>query len=1206
MTFVLTFMTLGPLSATSVMAQSQTGELRGTVTDAGGGVVVEATVAVRNQATGVETNTRTTGEGIFVVPNLIPGRYTVTVESVGFKRSQVTDADVRLGQPTTIDVALQAGGVAETVTVVAATEEVINREQSQIASSFESRKVEELPSNAAGSGIDTLALLAPGVVVNSGSGTNTNGTGLSVNGNRGRSNNFQIDGSDNNDLSVGGPSLFVDNQDQIAEYQIITNNFSAQYGRNQGAIVNIITKSGTNDFHGSAFLFHRDRFNLDTLNNIERRAADPSNPESLNPPRFLSNVYGGTFGGPIKRNRAFFFGSYQGIKQRESAILRSGNVAILASEFPRLQAAFPNNNVINAIVTQSAFALTGLGTVRPRTDLGDPTSVTIGGRTFLRGGAFDTVTIGGQTFQAAQIERQVAFPFDQEEFSVRGDVKATDVDNFYIRFLYQKGNFQNSLASTNGFTGDIPFKTQNLGGTYTRQFGSNIVNEFRAVYQDIFVKFGGGCDPGPGCIPDPTEIGTAFTDITFSGAGARGDTSLAALRAIGGTGGFPQGRLIKTYQFADNVTWTRGRHSMMFGAEIKHLKSEVPFLPSFNGAFAFNSGARILSNAPSAFSLAIGEPIISYTEWDQYYFFQDDWKVRDNLTLNLGLRYEYTGQPINDLRDLTLARESGSNPLFNPNIDLESRVVPHIPADKNNFAPRIGFAYTPRFGKAFFGEDATVIRGGYSIAYDPAFYNILLNVSNAAPVSALLSLGTGQLPASNSPLPLPADTTGVTVRERAAAANLLPVGVLNPLLLTQVPVARDFHSPYSQQFSLGMQRQINRNNVAEVRYVGTRGIGLFQSVNRNPRFGSLFRGFTLTIPFENEDGELDVNFPAFPQFIPNGAVPVTCVNNPATADNEAACADRLLAGRGRITSRENTAQSTYHAMQTRFNGRALDNSLTYGVSYTWSKTIDNSSEIFAFAENSSVAQNPFDYNRGERSISNLDRPHAFAANFLYDVPFMKEQRGVAGHVLGGWQLNGTYILTSGRPYTPSQIFNSLFLGAGASYLGDTAGESLRPFVGNPNAAEGTVGISQIDAALIFGVPANNLNGFYSLNGLNNGEVNPVTPNDVRFIFNGPGAARFFGSPFGNSPRNALRGPAPNQLNLGIFKNTKVTENVRVQFRAELFNALNHPSPGFGVASGASIPDFFVEDAGFPGSEFASKNDMELNRRVVQFGLRITF
>src|SRR6266480_3578294 len=270
-------LTLGALVffAFSVLAfgQQQTGTLRGTVTDPNGGVVAGATVTVKNQGSGVASSSfQTNSDGIYVITNLAPAKYTVTIEQTGFKKKSVVDVDVALGAVVDVNVALEVGPPSEIVTVTSTGVELVKKDQAQISTHFETRKIEELPSNGAAGGLDTLALLAPGVVASRNSGVNTDGAGLSVNGNRGRSNNFQIDGSDNNDLSVGGPNLFIDNQDQVQEYQVITNNFSAQYGRNLGAVVNIVTKGGTNQFHGDLFEYHQDAFNLYSLTNLHKRS----------------------------------------------------------------------------------------------------------------------------------------------------------------------------------------------------------------------------------------------------------------------------------------------------------------------------------------------------------------------------------------------------------------------------------------------------------------------------------------------------------------------------------------------------------------------------------------------------------------------------------------------------------------------------------------------------------------------------------------------------------------------------------------------------------------------------------------------------------------------------------------------------------------------------------------------------------------------
>jgi hypothetical protein len=665
---------------------------------------------------------------------------------------------------------------------------------------------------------------------------------------------------------------------------------------------------------------------------------------------------------------------------------------------------------------------------------------------------------------------------------------------------------------------------------------------------------------------------------------------------IGPATNLPQGRVGKVWQFADNLSWAKDRHSFIFGYEFKYLDTLVPFLPNFNGTYTFNSAQRIRNNAPNGVSITLGDPLLAFKERDHYFFIQDDWKIRPNLTLNLGVRYEYTGQPINQLHDATVARESNAaTAFFNPALPLDIRTVPKIPVDTNNWAPRLGFAWTPKFWKGLFGEDATVIRGGFSLAYDPAFYNILLNVQNAAPFSVALTVAQNQLPAVGSAAPLPNNPIGTVVRADALARGILPLGVLNPLFLSQTRVRPDYHSPLSRQFSLGVQRQLGRNHVAEVRYVGTQGRDLFQNINANFFIKPLVAG----IPNWLGTG---INLPSFAHLLPPGTTFQTCTNIPGTLDNEGACNQRQFPQAG-ITDRANTASSDYHALQSRYNGRFLNNSLTMGLSYTFSKTLDNASEIFAFADIASPnAQNPFCIEDCERSYSNLHRPHAFSANFIYDVPWFKDQRGFIGHVLGGWQFNGTYLLTSGSRYTPGQTFNGAY-GLGNTYL--TSGD--RPFIGNPNVDERLVAISQLDAALLFGCPLDNINGFFSMNQINSiGACNAVAPNDVRFIMNLPGAARIFGTPFGDSPRNYLTGPIFNQLNASVFKNIKVFENLTIQLRGEAFNVLNHPNPGFGVNAGGHLPSIDVGDAGFPGSGFAEHKDISLANRVVQVGVRIIF
>ena len=346
--------------------------------------------------------------------------------------------------------------------------------------------------------------------------------------------------------------------------------------------------------------------------------------------------------------------------------------------------------------------------------------------------------------------------------------------------------------------------------------------------------------------------------------------------------------------------------------------------------------------------------------------------------------------------------------------------MPQIPADKNNWAPRFGFiTWSPHFERgvahSLLGSNATVFRGGYSIAYDAAFYNILLNVQNGAPFSAAIALNTGNALTSTttSPLPLPGNPFGDVIRANATTSGVLPLGKLNPRYLSQTTVAPDFHSPYSEQWSFGIQHQFGRNQVAEARYVGTRGIGLFQNINDNFFVRPMYNGIT------NWFGT-GINLPSFKQFLPAGVVPQVCTDNPATPFITRAPVIGRVKPQAGITTRANTANSWYNGLQTPLQ-RAADEEihcqlarLTPGVRQ--STTRAKSSPSTSLLAN---AQNPFCINRCERPLSQIDRRHAFSANFIWDLPWMKAQKGFVGHVLGGWQLNGVYLAVSGEPYTPA-------------------------------------------------------------------------------------------------------------------------------------------------------------------------------------------
>src|SRR5882672_6967007 len=502
--FSLSLITMVFLFSAPVMGQATTGRITGSVADPNGGLIGGATVTAKNDATGIEKQFTTGSDGLFDIGDLQPGKYTVTVTPTsGFSTKVLTGVDVKVGVSTNLTVALEVGAPSATVTITGNTEEVVQT-TSQLSSSFETRKVEELPSNAAGGGIDTLALLAPGVVPGFGN-VNSNGVTLSVNGNRARSNNFTLDGTDNNDLTIGGPNFFISNQDSVQEFQIITNNFSAQYGRNQGAVVNIITKGGTNEFHGSGFEFHRNSSSLDSMTNAER--ADPARSRR---DKFVSNVFGGTFGGPIKKNKAFFFADGQMIRQRQQFVFSTTSPVITNAGLTALAAQYPGNPAIAVLTSQS---LAALRTVRIASSAGNVC--------FPKDFTLACTGANALLIPAAFVSWDIPLPFDQKEYGLRGDFNPTNKDSFNVKYRYQQSPETNALAESNGFVGDVPFASRNLNGTWTRQFSSHLTNEFKAAWQRLQVTFGGcgavDSSTTKGCIPDTTSLDKAFTNMSLSG-----------------------------------------------------------------------------------------------------------------------------------------------------------------------------------------------------------------------------------------------------------------------------------------------------------------------------------------------------------------------------------------------------------------------------------------------------------------------------------------------------------------------------------------------------------------------------------------------------------------------------------------------------------------------------------------------------------------
>jgi len=1162
----------------TALAQTATGGFRGVVTDSSGAAIAGATVAAKNVATGTEIKTTTNREGAYTIPRILPGKYSIKIEAQAFKRVEFTDIDVSIGKETVIDAQLEPGSISEVVTVTGGAEAaLVEKDTVQISATFQQKKITDLPINVPGGGLDRVALLVLGVTVGF-SNVNSNGALLSANGQRARSNNFTIDGVDNNDLSIGGPNYFVVNPEVVGEYQVITNNYSAEYGRNQGAIVNIVSRSGSNSYHGAVGWDHRDRKNFDSLTNIERRSGQKD------PLPNLSNIFTYGVGGPVIKDKIFFYTT--GFFQRNPQLIdqRTTSLAPTPDGIAQLKAAFPNNPGVQYYAEYSAFGIP-LGNPRIRNDVKQ-----------------STITIGSVTVPVAAVQRATPFNNRTDEYTIRTDANLTDKHRLWGRYFWQKSPNVNAGVNVNGWTFDNPALSRQTGGGWNWTISTRLNNEFRFNYSRLFVLFGGGDQGGKGQIPHPDDIDKAFAFLNPTFTADNG----SALLSVGPATNLPQGRTVEAYQFSDNLIYTVGNHQMKMGADIRKLLNIAPFLPNINGNFQFDTAAQLAANTPTQITVALGPATLSYDEIDQFYYFQDDWRFRPNLTLNLGVRYEYTGQPINLLNRVTVERESDPSQAFwRQNLLIEARTNPKIPSDVNNFAPRLGVVWSPRYESGLlakaFGKDKTTIRGGFGVAYDATFYNLMLNISTAAPTVFLTSVPNFGVPV--------AQPTGDKVRAAVVATGQIAFNQFDPRLFNRTTINPKMRSPYAEQWSFGIQREIGRN-VFEARYVGTHSVGQFQTINANPFIGNIVNGFTRNYFDPVSNSSKSLKLAGFPNLLPAGISPLSCTNVAGTPDDEGACNGRLFQA-GAARERINGAQSIYHGLQTRFDGR-LRSQVIYGLTYTYAHAIDNTSEVFNSTGGNSVAvsQNSLNLTNGERGNSGFDVRHSFTANLIWEMLFFKEQKGFLGRVIGGWQLNGTARVQNGVWFTPTHPSPARNPYEDVTYMSTFIGNSQsRPFSGNPNASVGSVAITDVDACIFYGfcgtqggqpILRTSPTGYFLVADLNRRDAagarifTPANPNDVRFIINGLGAAQIFGTPFGNVGRNTFRSDRIETVDFSVFKTFKIKENINLQYRLEMINALNHPI--FGTPNSINLDNLnffnFQENSG--------------GRRQISMGLRVRF
>jgi len=1028
----------------NVSAQIISGDLVGTVLDKSGAVIPHARIEALNADTGAKYTAESNEAGEYRFSNLPVANYNISVSAANFATTTYAGFRIELNKTSTLALTLEIKGAATQIEVSGAAT-TLDTTTSQLTSTFEEKQLADLPSATAGSGVLNLSLLSSGVASSGGVGA---GSGPSVGGQRPRNNNFTIEGVDNNDKSVTGPLVTVPN-DAVAEFSLLQNNFAAEFGHSSGGQFNTVVKSGTNSFHGMAYLYNENRnyFALDTLQ---------KNQGITTVPRFDDNRIGGQVGGPILKNKLFFFVNfeYQPLGQQGAP---GAACAPDAAGLQTIQGTSGLNQTNLAIFTK----FVPVGTV--------PDSPANGCGPIQFGNT--TVTTQALTFPIPSFQ-------NTKNLVTSGDWNISAKDQLRARYIWNDLGAIDTAASLPVFFQTTPSKFYLVTINEYHQFSANVQNEFRVGFNRFFniTAVGNFSFPGLDSFPNLT-----FDDLNFLNLGPDPNG--------------PQQTIQNTYQASESLAWTKGRHSLKFGFEARKVISPQQFTQRARGDYEYSSLFQYLTDgSPDTFaerSTGNAKYYGDQTAW--YWFAQDNWRLRPNLTVNLGLRYEYTTIPAT--QKLQSTNSIASVPGL---VDFKSPT-----AAKNNWAPRIGLAYSPG------SSGKTSIRAGFGMAYDILYDNLGI-LSTPPEFSTTIDCGSTFDCTSANPrfangfltgggLPNSASTSFPDQASAAQATSAF------------VPVNQK--SPKSIDWTLGVQHQFGHDYTVEVRYVGDRGIHLPAQIrlNRQPQTNStVFLPTYLQAPSQ---AALDA-LPFTLAGIENGAygngdsfVPAWEAGN-FTGSN--------------VVAFEPWASSTYNGLATQVT-KKVSNGLQFVGSYTFSKTIDDATaDVFSTVLAPRRAQDWLNL-PADRSNSILDHRNRFSLAILYDVPFFKNGNWLMKNVVGNWLIAPIYIYQTGQWVTPQS-------GVDTNLNGDSAGD--RPFfnpAGQSGVGSGSTALTNSGGDVVAYLADN--------------------PN-ARFILAGPGAQS-------NAGRSLLQLNAINNVDLTVAKRITITERFRAEFQVQAFNLMNH-------------------------------------------------
>lgn len=1072
----LAFASVILLSGPVVVAEQTTALLTGTVKDATGAVVVGATVTLRNALTNV-TQTTTSGKDGDYLFNAVPiGAYEVAIEHEGFDKYLRKGITLELNHNARLDVTLRIGKTSQTVEVTGDVSQV-DTVSATLGNVETQRRIVDLP--LVERDAFQLGLLQAGVFPpDEDDGSNNP---FSVSGQRSESLTFLVNGADNNDF-LGNNAVVDPNPDALGEFKILTNNYEAEYGRTSGGIVNQVIKSGTNGFHGDVFEFFRN----DALN--ARNYFLPS----ITP--FKRNTFGGTLGGPIRKDKTFFFVSYQGVIRHEgepvselqvlSPAERTGNFSEL---LPDIQLVNPisGNPYLNNQVPVNPVIANYIAKYLPLPNLPN------------------------NNFISSPIE------VDHEHQGIaRIDHHISQKDTLYGSYIIDDLNQNFPFQITSG-GGNVPVgsgfntltRTQLGSISWLHNFSPTVINEFIfAANRSATLQF------VPHDTTSPAALG--FTNVNSDDpAGMAPPVITTPSFNLGPSPGGPTKLHDVTFHWQDSVTLTRGRHNIKFGADIRRVRNNFDFDFDNNGVFDFGEDQNFTGSPLADF---VGGFFDNYTQFsravygirttDWHFFGQDSWKLNQRVTLSLGLRYEYDSpleDPHGDILGFFPGKQSTKFPgaprgiLYpgDPGTPNSGMTYP----DRNNFAPRLGFAWD------LLGNAKLVVRGGFGIFYDLEDGALNLQFGGEAPFGEVTDI-------------LPSDYSGVTPGFNTVADPFTPFGLPNPYptggkvgstfgvpaIQFAYVVDPHFRTPYSENINFGFQYQATQDTMIEADYVGSFSRKSVATTDVNAPLPSILQA-------QNNLGFIN----------PDCARPLAGCGNPLDPNSSPTGALQLFTDLSSGTSGSNQLQLT------------VDKRFSHGFNlrgaYTWAHTIDDQS---GFRYNSSLYTDPFDHAL-DRASANFDVRQRLVISGIWKLPLdraLHARNGIAQKLAAGWEMSGIASFQTGTPFT---IF---------SESGSSQNEIF------------------LDRADIIGpihyFAARSLHSFNATAANCLGETLP-TPGHFYFDPTAFDCANVPIFSFGDSGRNILRGPGRNGYDLSVGRTFEVSEHKSVEFRSEFFNAFNH-------------------------------------------------